>query len=190
MGQGKSTEATSPNGQILTQFPYFSLCPSVSHARLCPQVWRFSDSISPKRKRQSLAKGLGKGEELVAQLLRCRRQELQLSHTQLSNEIPCTQPHTSCLHSEALSLSRASRQVGSISVSVNPSGPWVGLRPPKLPYHPAIYLPLMSVKISCLLLSSLQVFYCLRPKIFLIFSLLLFSVGERETKYIWVSLAC
>lgn len=38
------------------------------------------------------------------------------------------------------------------------SGPWVELHPPKVPYHPAIYLPLMSAKISCLLLSSLQVF--------------------------------
>lgn len=155
MGQGKSTEATSTNGQILTQFLYFSLCPIVSHTKLCPQVWRFLDSVPPKRKRQSLAKGLSMGEGLIAQLFRCRRQELQLFYTQISNQLPWTQPHTSCLHSEALSFFRVLRQVGSISVSVNPSGPWVELHPPKVPYHPAIYLPLISVKISCLLLSSL-----------------------------------
>ena len=67
------------------------LCHSISHTKfgLCTKVWRFSDSVSPKRKPQSLAKAkvLGKVGLLVARLLRC----LQGMNSNLST-VTCQAP--------------------------------------------------------------------------------------------------
>ena len=154
--------------------PLFSvLCPIVPHIKLylCYEVWRLSGPVSPKRKPQSLAKGFGEEERLVAQLLKC-----------LEAGTPTT-PHTtiqliilySALHlmssfwgfivRSSEPFQGHSGQIMSILVSVilHQSANWVSSTQSQLSLF---HLPLMSVKIFCLLLSFLQFFYCLWPKTF------------------------
>lgn len=116
-GQGKILKASSS-----------ALCPSVSHTKLglCSQVWIFSDSSSPKSKPQSPVKAKALGKEgcwLPGCLGACKAGAPTL-HIQLSNQLSCFQPYTSCLLyevscSEALSLSKSVQGIlGPLFISI------------------------------------------------------------------------